>query len=59
MWHHLFLEFWLVGTWFLDDWRHQRAVTRLENVLWEFENFFPDTSDIYIKEKTFVSNAFE
>ena len=32
MWHHLFLEFWSVGTWFFTDWRHQCAVTRLENV---------------------------
>ena len=30
--HHLFLEFWLVNTWFFAHWRHQRAVTRLENV---------------------------
>ena len=30
--HHLFLEFWLVDTWFFADWRHHRAVTRLENV---------------------------
>ena len=28
----LFIEFWLVGTWFFAHWRHQRAVTRLENV---------------------------
>ena len=32
MWHHLFLEFWLVDTWFLAYWRNQRAVIRLENV---------------------------
>ena len=32
IWHHLFLEFWLVNTWFFAHWRHQRAVTRLENV---------------------------
>ena len=31
-WHHLFLEFWLVNTWFFARWRHQHAVTRLENV---------------------------
>ena len=30
--HHLFLEFWLVGTWFFAHWRHHRAVSRLENV---------------------------
>ena len=30
--HHLFLEFWLVDTWFFTHWHHQRAVTRLENV---------------------------
>ena len=30
--HHLFLVFWLVGTWFFADWRHHRAVSRLENV---------------------------
>ena len=30
--HHLFLEFWLVYTWFFTHWRHHRAVTRLENV---------------------------
>ena len=30
--HHLFLKFWLVDTWFFADWRHHRAVTRLENV---------------------------
>ena len=29
---HLFLEFWLVDTWLFADWRHRRAVTRLENV---------------------------
>ena len=32
MWHHLFLEFWLVDTWLLAYWRYQRAATRLENV---------------------------
>ena len=32
MGHHLFLEFWLVDTWFFADWRHHRAITRLENV---------------------------
>ena len=32
IWHHLFLEFWLVNTWFSAHWRRQRAVTRLENV---------------------------
>ena len=32
MWHHLFLVFWLVSTWFLAHWRHQRLVTRLESV---------------------------
>ena len=31
MWHLLFLELWLVGTWFFAEWRHQRAVTCLEN----------------------------
>ena len=30
--HHLFLEFWLVGTWYFAHWRHHRDVTRLENV---------------------------
>ena len=30
--HHLFLEFWSVDTWIIADWRHHRAVTRLENV---------------------------
>ena len=29
---YLFFEFWLVHTWFFADWRHQRAVTWLENV---------------------------
>ena len=29
---HVFLELWLVNTWFFAHWRHQRAVTRLENV---------------------------
>ena len=32
IWHHLFLEFWLVSTWFFAHWRHQRAVTHVENV---------------------------
>ena len=32
IWNHLFLEFWLVRTWFCARWCHQRAVTRLENV---------------------------
>ena len=32
MWQHVFLEFWLVNTWFFAHWRHQRVVTRLENV---------------------------
>ena len=32
IWHHLFLEFWLITTWFFAHWRHQRVVTRLENV---------------------------
>ena len=32
IWHHLFLKFWLVDTWFFAHWRHQRAVTRLEIV---------------------------
>ena len=33
IWHHLFLEFWLVvDTWFFAHWRHRRAVTCLENV---------------------------
>ena len=30
--YHLFLEFWLVDTSSFADWRHQRAVTCLENV---------------------------
>ena len=30
--HHLFLEFWLVDTWFFADWRQHRGVTHLENV---------------------------
>ena len=30
--HHLFFEFWLVGTWFFAPWRHHCAVTRLENL---------------------------
>ena len=32
IWHHLFLKFWLVDTWFFAHWPHQGAVTRLENV---------------------------
>ena len=32
MWHLLFLGFWLIDTWFFADWRHHRAVVRLENV---------------------------
>ena len=32
IWHHLFLEFWLVSTWFFVHWRHQRDVACLENV---------------------------
>ena len=32
MWHRLFLEFSLVHIWFLAHWRHQRAVTLLENI---------------------------
>ena len=32
IWHHLFLDSWLVSTWFFATWRHQRVVTRLENV---------------------------
>ena len=32
IWQHLFLEFWLVGTWFFAHWRHQSAVTCLEKV---------------------------
>ena len=32
IWHHLFLEVWLVDTWIFAHWRHQRAVSRLENV---------------------------
>ena len=32
IWHHLFLKFWLVNTWFFAHWRHQLAVTCLENV---------------------------
>ena len=31
IWHQLFLEFWLVDTWFLADWHHQSAIPRLEN----------------------------
>ena len=29
---HLFLDFWLVVTWFFADWRNHRAVTHLEDV---------------------------
>ena len=32
IWHRLFLEFWLVNTWFYAYWHHQRAVTCLNNV---------------------------
>ena len=32
MWTQLFLEFWLVDTWFFAYPRDQRDVTRLENV---------------------------
>ena len=32
IWHQLFLEFWLVDTWFFAHWRDQRVVTCLENV---------------------------
>ena len=32
IWHNLFLEFWLVNPWYFTHWRHQRAVTCLENV---------------------------
>ena len=32
IWHHLFLELWLVDTWFFAHLRHRRAVTHLENV---------------------------
>ena len=32
IWHHLFLEFWLVNIWFFAHWRHQRIVTHLENI---------------------------
>ena len=28
--HHLFLELWLVHTWFFTYWRYQRAITSLE-----------------------------
>ena len=31
IWHHLFLEFWLVKTWFFAHWRQQCVATRLEN----------------------------
>ena len=30
--HHLFLEFWLVDTWFFTHWRHHRDVTYIEYV---------------------------
>ena len=32
IWYRLLLEFWLVDTWFFARWRHQRAVTCVENV---------------------------
>ena len=32
IWHELFLEFWLVNTWFFAHSRDQRAATSLENV---------------------------
>ena len=32
IWYQLFLEFWLIHTWIFAHWRHQRAVTSLENV---------------------------
>ena len=32
IWHQIFLEFWLVDTWFFAHPCDQRAVTRLENV---------------------------
>ena len=32
IWHYLFLEFWLVDTWIFVHWRHQCAVTCLENL---------------------------
>ena len=32
IWHLLFLELWLVDTWFFTHPRDQRAVARLENV---------------------------
>ena len=32
IWHHLFLEFWLVDTWSFAHPQDQRAATRLENV---------------------------
>ena len=32
IWHQVFLEFWLVDTWFFAHPRDQRTVTRLENV---------------------------
>ena len=32
IWHHLFLEFWLVDTWIFAHWRHQCTVTCPENV---------------------------
>ena len=32
IWYHLFLEFWLAGTWYFAHPRDQRAVTCLRNV---------------------------
>ena len=32
IWYQLFLWFWMVHTWIFAHWRHQRAVSRLENV---------------------------
>ena len=32
IWHHLFLEFELVHTYFFAYWRHQRVVARVENM---------------------------
>ena len=44
IWHHLFLEFSLVDTWFFAHWRHQRVVTRLQNIrqlnIRRVKNFF-------------------
>ena len=39
IWHHPFLEFWLINAWFFAHWRHQRAITRLNimrqlNISW-------------------------